>query len=617
MKKRLILLLAICLASIQLTYSQTQMLWSKPPTPYDANNFNQNQYDCPIWIPKHDLFPLDRDVHSTIVRDFNNDGYCDVFFSFWGDESESLPFILYLYNPISGLLENESDLILNNIGQPFNRKAVSADFNGDGILDVVAVSHPEGVDEDLSYLDVVLSNETGWEQFNLDAPSQSNFEGYYHGVAVGDIDNDGDVDLMVAAGSNQGQEEIVSFLNDGSGNFSKNFPLVNFSVDNKKYAYTIELEDIDLDGCLDVIYWGGEGARLVYGNCDGTFGGNIQEMQYGDFGIFMDFDFMDFDNDGDKDLILTETTYEVGEWQLVFLRNNGIDNGGEIIFENITQPITTALKEQDFYLDESSRYWVAYIQLIDLNNDGILDIIKANPFEGEWENSFYPQNWVLFGNANLNFDYVNYPLISSLNIISFDRNETEVNISYETVYLRNVPNPFNTEMIMVNLRGEINEWVVYYSQSPFGDKTLEGIERAVISDVDITKEFLGNNTFRYTFNFQPVFGGSDDIYARVTYVDEYGVENVLSEQIQFLALGLDDELLSEGLKLFPNPVSNILSVESKLELTKVEIYSILGQKIKEIDFGFNSISTKNLSKGIYIIRIYSEKGHAVRKLIKQ
>ena len=82
-------------------------------------------------------------------------------------------------------------------------------------------------------------------------------------------------------------------------------------------------------------------------------------------------------------------------------------------------------------------------------------------------------------------------------------------------------------------------------------------------------------------------------------------------------LGVDDEILAEGLKLYPNPVSDILSVDSKIAIQKIEIYSILGQKVKEINSDFNSISTNHLSRGIFLIKIYSEKGIAVRKLIKQ
>lgn len=82
-------------------------------------------------------------------------------------------------------------------------------------------------------------------------------------------------------------------------------------------------------------------------------------------------------------------------------------------------------------------------------------------------------------------------------------------------------------------------------------------------------------------------------------------------------LGIEDEILAEGLIMYPNPVTNTLTFKSKRPLERIEIYSLLGQKVKEVKSDFNHISTDNLSKGFYIIRIYSEKGYTVRKLIKQ
>ncbi len=83
-------------------------------------------------------------------------------------------------------------------------------------------------------------------------------------------------------------------------------------------------------------------------------------------------------------------------------------------------------------------------------------------------------------------------------------------------------------------------------------------------------------------------------------------------------LSVDDEELNQSIKFYPNPVSNVLSIRSEtIPINKIEIYTVLGQKIIEVNSEFSSISTDNLSKGIYIIRIYSEKGTTVRKLIKE
>jgi len=97
----------------------------------------------------------------------------------------------------------------------------------------------------------------------------------------------------------------------------------------------------------------------------------------------------------------------------------------------------------------------------------------------------------------------------------------------------------------------------------------------------------------------------------------YNTNALIFDDCDNQALGIDDHKLEQSINFYPNPVTNILIVDSKIPLIKVEIYSILGQLVKEVNSDFNSISTNNLSKGIYLVRMYSDKGTTVRKLIKQ
>ena len=84
------------------------------------------------------------------------------------------------------------------------------------------------------------------------------------------------------------------------------------------------------------------------------------------------------------------------------------------------------------------------------------------------------------------------------------------------------------------------------------------------------------------------------------------------------ALSIDDEILANTVKIYPNPVDNILTIDSEMvPIKKVEVFSILGNKVKEINTGFNAIPFNNLSSGTYIMRILSEKGSTTRKLIKK
>lgn len=82
-------------------------------------------------------------------------------------------------------------------------------------------------------------------------------------------------------------------------------------------------------------------------------------------------------------------------------------------------------------------------------------------------------------------------------------------------------------------------------------------------------------------------------------------------------LGIDDEFLAKSITFYPNPVANLLTIDSEIPLKKVEIYSVLGRKVKEVKSDFESIPTNNLSNGIYVVRMFSENGLTTKKLIKK
>jgi len=49
----------------------------------------------------------------------------------------------------------------------------------------------------------------------------------------------------------------------------------------------------------------------------------------------------------------------------------------------------------------------------------------------------------------------------------------------------------------------------------------------------------------------------------------------------------------------------------------VEIYSVLGKKVKQINTNFNAIQTGTLPNGIYIVKIYSDKEFTTKKILKK
>lgn len=72
----------------------------------------------------------------------------------------------------------------------------------------------------------------------------------------------------------------------------------------------------------------------------------------------------------------------------------------------------------------------------------------------------------------------------------------------------------------------------------------------------------------------------------------------------------------KSIKVYPNPVYNVLSVVSDNTILKVEIQSMLGDRIREFKSNYRTINVGDLPRGIYMIKIYTEKGYIVKKLIK-
>ena len=80
------------------------------------------------------------------------------------------------------------------------------------------------------------------------------------------------------------------------------------------------------------------------------------------------------------------------------------------------------------------------------------------------------------------------------------------------------------------------------------------------------------------------------------------------------------EVNNEKFMIFPNPANNKIKISNSVSLnnSSIEIYSITGTLIsKPCLNNKNEIDISNLSKGIYIIKINSEKYNIVKKIVKE
>ena len=77
----------------------------------------------------------------------------------------------------------------------------------------------------------------------------------------------------------------------------------------------------------------------------------------------------------------------------------------------------------------------------------------------------------------------------------------------------------------------------------------------------------------------------------------------------------NDEFSKLGLTLFPNPAQNYFVIEGENQIEKIEIYNLLGQKVKSFTQPSTQYTIDELSSGTYIIEATTENGVAKTKLV--
>ncbi|MFM7186872.1 MAG: VCBS repeat-containing protein [Bacteroidota bacterium] len=210
-----------------------------------------------------------------------------------------------------------------------------------------------------------------------------NYEYYYNGggVAAGDINNDGKVDLYFSA--NTGPNKL--YLNQGDLKFQD---ITRYSGTEGKPGWKtgVTMVDINNDGWLD-IYLCHSGRvdtsyrknELFINNKDLTFSERANEYGLDDNSCSTQAAFFDFDRDGDLDVYLLNhniTTYKNFDIREMRLKRDPI--AGDKLFRNDNGRFTD-ISEQAGIRGSAIGFGLG-IATGDINNDGWPDIYIANDY---------------------------------------------------------------------------------------------------------------------------------------------------------------------------------------------------------------------------------------------
>jgi|GEM_PF-337529 len=218
---------------------------------------------------------------------------------------------------------------------------------------------------DWTFTDVSEEAGAKW-RFELDASQGKQGGGMAGGVAAGDYDRDGDIDLYVLTGDSTANALLQ---NDGDGHFSNLSEVTGVGLVGHR-GQGPAFADIDADGWLDLVVGGiaGDGYRVFKNNADGSFSlqkhnsGITQQSQNQD-----DFSsaFGDADGDGDLD---------------VFISHWGTDTPVNHLWTNTGEGHFVAADEAagiDAFLNED---WTFSPIFTDINGDGSQDLVVSGDY---------------------------------------------------------------------------------------------------------------------------------------------------------------------------------------------------------------------------------------------
>jgi hypothetical protein len=234
------------------------------------------------------------------------------------------------------------------------------DLDGDGALDIVFANGGNFSSAGTPQTQRVYIN-GGGGAFTDESAARLGFSGLCRGVELGDIDADGDLDMIFVQDF---QRLPALFRNDGAGNFTNitatHLPSITLSSSRAQFG------DIDNDGDLDLYITNGAtnrfgcGQYMVYVN-DGTGVFTDETAARHPIGSFcenMDCIFGDIDNDYDLDVMTAGTG-----------TNNSrlFVNDGTGVFTQGAFPGDTTCYSYDFG---------------DVDGDGFIDLLGANGLTG-------------------------------------------------------------------------------------------------------------------------------------------------------------------------------------------------------------------------------------------
>lgn len=432
--------------------------------------------------------------------------------------------------------------------EPYELEA--GDLDGDGDIDLVmaANSNPDDVVNFIKW----YSND-GAGNFTVEATVSSTIQ-WVDGLAVANIDGLFGEDIIV---SSVNQNKIVYFLSDGLGGFGSEVLIDNINAPGELVA-----GDINMDGNIDIAvaaftanktaWYSGDGAGNFTAETDIVSGAN--NPFYMDIG--------DYDGDTDLDVV-------VG-----FFTGQSI----EIYYNQYIESGSTAVSwVKDTETVDSGDSFILHVGMGDVNNDGNMDIFKVDFNTGDVE--WYDKD-------------KDMPAVVG-------------SISNSTI----ITNP--AELVIVDIDGDtFNDAIL----TDFGnaDDALIWFKGANNAPPSATPTVITDNNFQMLALAIEDFDGDSDLdIASLGNTSD----TVFWYENELFTLGVNG-FESNTVSMYPNPTKDLVNFSGLQESKSVSVFSLLGEKVMEATINDNkALDISSLASGVYVLQF--EGSEDTRRLVKQ
>ena len=426
--------------------------------------------------------------------------------------------------------------------------------------------------------------------FTLANPQPNIMEGYGGTFASGDIDGDGDLDLLMTRIG----PWTKLYKNDGTGNFTE--VTHNFPRSGNSQAF---FKDLDGDGDLDLFFSGQNELAQKFANIYRNDGlGNFTQVP-NNLPVFIEgAAIADVDNDGDQDLVITTATISD-----IYLNN------GNAVFTPQGNSVFTPVD--------------GIVQIIDIENDGDQDVIIS----GSNTIKLYQNNGSGVYTLNIN---TTFPAISAEGIEVADTdNDGDLDLiingnTQNLLYINNGAGLFSS--ISTNLQQTFAGKNAFADLDNDGDQDLliVGSQAGGLPNIfNIVYRNDGNNTFVQT----QILGGE---YIADCVIADFNGDGLKDIIIQGFAddtnvywntstvLGISEQIVNNNSIIFyPNPAKDFINLILKDE-SLITIYNSVGQIVftKKMNSNDFIIDISNLTNGVYIIKLNENGNSKTAKFIK-